>query len=726
MKIRLVYIITATLCGCVSAQQKVSDRTALSAGNLAPATDILPIVDVSAGAAGSKKITIDNLFTGWGTTAAGATLMKAADVAAQQAALSLVPGTHIQAYDADLTSWASKTAPSGTVVGDSDAQTLTNKTLTSPVINVTSDATGDIYYRSAAGAFTRLGIGSAGQFLKVTSGIPAWDTITGGGDLVAANNLSDLASAATARTNLGLGTAAVANLGSASEEIPYWTNTPFIADRVITSVGGAAISRMTFADLATELGVEPLPAYASQAEAEAGTDNVKLMTPLRTAEAIAALGGSGGGTFASQVQAEAGTDTTTYMNPLRTAQAIAALSPADEVTLAGAETLTNKTLTSPVINVTGDATGDIYYRSAGGAFTRLAAGTDGHVLTLASGLPSWAAAGGGGLTNWTEAVNTSAPNATVPAISFTAANAATNVDAILAPKGTGAILARIPDGTTPGGNKRGAYAVDLQRDITVNSQVASGANSVITGGGRNTANSQYAVVSGGYFNEVLATYSMIGGGNDNTVSSTYSVCAGGDRNVVSGTYASVAGGTQNTVSGYAAMSPGGQSVTASGNYSMATGLQSTTRGIHAMIAHSAGRFSTAGDSQAGSYILKRQTTNATETELSADAANPTTGTRIALSNNTTYGFKAMVTARSSGGDTKTWHLQGAIERGANAAATAIVGTVLSTAYEDAGASAWLCTATADTTNGSLAIKGTGAAATNINWTAVIDTVEVSN
>lgn len=37
-----------------------------------------------------------------------------------------------------------------------------------------------------------------------------------------------------------------------------------------------------------------LPATASQAEAEAGTDNAKMMTPLRAAQAIAALGGLGG------------------------------------------------------------------------------------------------------------------------------------------------------------------------------------------------------------------------------------------------------------------------------------------------------------------------------------------------------------------------------------------------------------------------------------------------
>jgi hypothetical protein len=39
-------------------------------------------------------------------------------------------GTTVQAYDADLTTWAGKTAPTGTVVGTSDTQTLSNKTIT--------------------------------------------------------------------------------------------------------------------------------------------------------------------------------------------------------------------------------------------------------------------------------------------------------------------------------------------------------------------------------------------------------------------------------------------------------------------------------------------------------------------------------------------------------------------------------------------------------------------
>lgn len=54
-------------------------------------------------------------------------------------------------------------------------EVLTNKTLTSPQINLASNATGDIYYRNGSGVFTRLPIGTSGQILQVSSGnIPEW------------------------------------------------------------------------------------------------------------------------------------------------------------------------------------------------------------------------------------------------------------------------------------------------------------------------------------------------------------------------------------------------------------------------------------------------------------------------------------------------------------------------------------------------------------------------
>lgn len=69
---------------------------------------------------------------------------------------------------------------SGVATGDkavskTGTETLTNKTLTAPQINMGSDAAGDMYYRSLAGTFSRLPLGTTGQILNVDgSGIPAW------------------------------------------------------------------------------------------------------------------------------------------------------------------------------------------------------------------------------------------------------------------------------------------------------------------------------------------------------------------------------------------------------------------------------------------------------------------------------------------------------------------------------------------------------------------------
>jgi hypothetical protein len=67
------------------------------------------------------------------------------------------------------------------------------------------------------------------------------------------------------------------------------------------------------------------------------------------------------------------------------------------------DTLTNKTLTSPVINSPSlpllTTTGDTLYASSASTPARLGIGSTGQVLTVASGLPSWATpATGGGMT----------------------------------------------------------------------------------------------------------------------------------------------------------------------------------------------------------------------------------------------------------------------------------------------------------------------------------------
>lgn len=69
-------------------------------------------------------------------------------------------------------------------------------------------------------------------------------------------------------------------------------------------------------------GTPGITGIASQAEAEAGSVNDKIMTPLRVKQSVTV--NAPAPTIASQAQAQAGTDNATFMTPLRTAQAITA------------------------------------------------------------------------------------------------------------------------------------------------------------------------------------------------------------------------------------------------------------------------------------------------------------------------------------------------------------------------------------------------------------------
>lgn len=90
----------------------------------------------------------------------------------------------------------------------------------------------------------------------------------------------------------------------------------------------------------------------------------------------------------------------------------------------------------------------------------------------------------------------------------------TNSALVLTPKGTGALIAGPkPNGAASGGNARGTNAVDLQLSRSAATQVASGANSVVSGGTSNTASGQTTIVSGGSGNTASAVRSSITGGS---------------------------------------------------------------------------------------------------------------------------------------------------------------------------------------------------------------------
>jgi len=262
---------------------------------------------------------------------------------------------------------------------------------------------------------------------------------------------------------------------------------------------------------------------------------------------------------------------------------------------------------------------------------------------------------------------------------------ATNSAVVITPKGTGAfIVGPKPDGGTTGGNARGTRAVDLQSSRALNSQVASGTDSFVSGANNTATGSR----SGAY------------SGESNTVSATRAACLAGSQNTASAVEASVIGG------------------------------QSAIANRIGMQASANGAFSSVGDAQRGVAVMRRQTTNATATDLSLDGAAPTgstitTATNFILLNNQTCLLQVSIVARAAAGaDVAGFIRNVVVSRNANAASTTITGLqIIGTDIKSAGATLWDATLVADTSNGGIIVRVTGAAATNINWVAEIRTVE---
>lgn len=259
------------------------------------------------------------------------------------------------------------------------------------------------------------------------------------------------------------------------------------------------------------------------------------------------------------------------------------------------------------------------------------------------------------------------------------------------------------------GNARGKGAIDLgiRRSSALN--VASGAYSVVIGGADSKASGAYSVAIGGLGSQATVGYATAVGGHNPTCSGTYAAQVGGNTPIVSGSCAFVGAGHYNT---------------ASGAYSAVIGGRYAKADKFGQLTQASGRFAATGDAQSSVLTCRKSTTDGTATELFTNGSS----TRLTLSNNTAWQFFIQVIAWRT--DAKTtgagFAISGAIERTANAASTAIIGTntALSTS-QDAGALTWTATATADTTNGSLKITVTGEAAKTIQWVARVQIVETT-
>jgi hypothetical protein len=349
-----------------------------------------------------------------------------------------------------------------------------------------------------------------------------------------------------------------------------------------------------------------------------------------------------------------------------------------------------------------------------------------------------------GTMNATTAVTLSGSNASIKVGQYIQGTSIASDTYVAAISGTSLTLSKVASGSSTS-----TLSFFTPHGVVVgggNNQ-ATGSYSFIGGGGdagtaanRNTASGQWSVVCGGQRNTASGTGSVVSGGGvwssgasiaANIASGEGTVIAGGAGNGNSGFLSTISGGYNNLSSGSGSVVTGGWSNNANSTFSTVNGgAAGSTRSIIGNAVFPASDVPLASpnaSSQAALLILARQTTDATATALTSNISAASTTNQVILPNNSAYTFKGTLIANVTGGAaSSSWEFRGAIERGANAASTVLVGTPrIDNIGYDSAASFWTFALTADTTNGGLRVTVTGQAGTTIRWVAKIETTEVT-
>lgn len=347
---------------------------------------------------------------------------------------------------------------------------------------------------------------------------------------------------------------------------------------------------------------------------------------------------------------------------------------------------------------------------------------------------------------WQETQSTENINSTVHVKAWEAQATSTNADAVVKPKGTGAFILANPDATATGGNKRGAYAVDLQTARASATQVASGIRSLVAGsnntasgyastafGDGNTSSAQFSTTIGransndGDIGFVTGNQNSIVGfcqgatciGNMNTSNANYATCIG-DSNTAS-EVSTTCIGANNTASAEAATAIGKTNTTAA-EASLAIGRDARIFRTQGKVSQSSQLLSSAGDNQSSRVRMRVFSNKAGTYEMLANSST-TTG-RLFVEDSQAFYFKGMLIAKQQGSTTNVacWDVEGLIAKGTTSASTSLIYSNVTTISNTPG---WTNpTLSANTTDGSLSYRVTGVAGTNIYWSSHLDTTEV--
>ncbi len=327
----------------------------------------------------------------------------------------------------------------------------------------------------------------------------------------------------------------------------------------------------------------------------------------------------------------------------------------------------------------------------------------------------------------------STPNATVPAHQWRAIGAETNIDAVFSPKGTGAILARVPDNTAVGGNKRGQYAVDWQLVRNNPAYVAAG---------------DYSVVGGGYNNRTAAPYTTIAGGNDILCNGAYSGVGGGSGIRINGALAAwvgggighiidlgsqhpvIGGGAYNHISGsYFITVVGGESNYGNSHHGQILGGRfGDTRGIEGYFANGCSA-EALGRTQRGEVIVRADTTDDVlrATDVSGGIALSGSKAFVLPANSSIYMKIEGVCRDLANGDSKSFYGKVLVKRVIPGGAITLVGSpILTSDFNDASLATAIANISVNGPTACFTINVQGISGKNLRWAFNLLTIEVTN
>ena len=554
-----------------------------------------------------------------------------------------------------------------------------------------------------------------------------------------------------------------------------------IASSAVTNAKLANMAAHTFKGNNTGSSAAPSDLTAAEltAELDVFTSSLKGLTPASgggttnflRADGTWAAPGAGAGTVTSVDVSGGSTGLTTTGGPV---------TGSGTITLGGTLAIANGGTGQTTATAAFDAlaptttTGDIIYHN-GTDNVRLGVGSTGQVLTVAAGVPSWAAGGGGGgSTYYKDAVRVATTATGTLASAYENGDTVDGVtlvtgDRILLKNQSSAIENGVYTVNASGAPTR---ATDFDTDAeaqrgsrvfvqfgTVNGgstwQVVSSNGTPIVVGTNTIVFGPLQGVMGGAIN----TWTAPSAAGDRSIAIGSASNAATDRSIAIGASASATAayavailgtasgssalGIRGNASGASSVSIG-NNTSSSGNFALAIGGEAVAsrEGSVALggfsrtdwngeVSIAAGQFISAQNSARLSLSTHwMQTTTATPTELGTGGlANTNTPTdRIILTNDSSYIFDCDIIARNTGTDTESsaWNLKFAIRRGTNAASTALIGSATKTVIgQDSGTTGWDVSVTADTTNGRPKIEVTGEASKTIRWVANIRMTKVS-